>query len=141
MAINTDPLFAGSPISPIINTAAAKASDAAVVDPTAEAGLYFLTEITEFGGFADVLLYQAIGAGAPEASVLMLWITDTAGANAQVAHKFTTTSADDTESVKGAFDISMFNLAAGVKVYVSAQSLAVNVTYNITLFGGQFKAQ
>jgi hypothetical protein len=141
MAQNNNPLFAGSAISNIVNIATARATDALVADPTAEADMYLIAEITENDGFADVIHYQAIGSGAPVADVLLLWLTANDGTNARVAKKFILTAADDTDTASFAWDISFMNLAAGVKLYVTAKLLAVNVTYNVSIFGGNFKAQ
>lgn len=146
MAINKDPLFGGLPDTLIINVGTAKTAIAAVADPSADAGLFKVFEATTNGGFIVALEYQAISTGTPGATILNIWTTDAAGANAQVYKQIaiaanTAAVSTTVPGVSGTILLPYLNIQDGVCVYVSITVLAANTTYNVQCWGGQFISQ
>jgi hypothetical protein len=146
MTVQTKPLFAGSVNSPIKNISVALNNDALIASPADSTSLRLLFTATENGGYLEAVEYQGIGTGTCGLSVMQLWLTDNTGANAQVWRSIAVSAGSGAMSTTnpGVWNIisaSGANIEIGCKIFVSFKVLATNVTYNVTAWAGQFKAQ
>lgn len=144
MAQNSKPLFGSTPLTTIANVSVAKTSLVEIASPADAPDLRLLYTAPTDGGFIDAIDYQAIGTGTPAASIMNIWITDTAGANARIWQMITVASGSaistTVKGVSGSQGLNYMNLKAGQKIFASFTALASNITYNVTAFCGDYTA-
>lgn len=145
MAVNNQPLFGGIPIVNVKNVSIAKTSLSEIASPVDATDLRLVFTAGANGGFIDSVDYQAIGTGTPGATIMNVWVTDEANANARIVKSLAVPAGSGISTINpgisGSLVFAYMNLAYGQNVYISFTVLAANVTYNVTSFGGQYSAQ
>ena len=125
----------------------ARTAVAVIASPADAVDLRLLFTAGTNGGFIDQLAYQFVGTGTQLATLIYFWITDTAGANAQIMPNLIQAIAAGSamsNTVKGQSGViypPFENYAAGRVVYASVSVLSASCELIVEAKGGQFEAQ
>lgn len=148
MAVNTLPLSFGQVESYTKEISVARTGETVIASPasaTDQADLF--TAGTNGGGY-DTIEYQfCISSGTPTqaATKILIWETDTSGANARVVRQIAVAAGSAMgTTVAGQNGIITFNradLKSGQKVFATVTVVTTNVICNLTIRAGQFEAQ
>lgn len=144
MATNQRPVFAFSPVSPVVNLSTANTSNAVVASPAdaADFRLLYTCSIPE-GAKCTLVAFQFVGTGTPAAGVFNIWATDSIGNNARVirTYSFPVSAGAISTTVAGLYVEIPFQdlqLQNGQKLFVSVTTLASNTTLNVRASIGEF---
>jgi hypothetical protein len=147
MAVNTLPLSFGKVETATKVITVARTGETEIASPSDGTDLRELFVAGTNGGGYDTIEYQVVqsAAATQAASKILIWETDTAGANARVVRQVAVAAGSAmSTTVAGQNGIITFNradLKSGVKVFVSVTVVTTNCQWNFTLRGGQFEAQ
>lgn len=96
------------------------------------------------GGCVLEVGYRVIGTGTQAASLVYVWLTDSAGANAKIIDIFTVAAGSAmSNTVPGQTETKTYtfkNLEPGCDIWMSVSVVSASCSFNVWCMGGQFES-